>query len=328
MKPSTWLGPSESDAAASGPSSRPELVSLSDVNEIELLILKRMREFTIGEHRSVFHGSGFDFTGLRDWQAGDRFESIDWPQSSLTNFSPLIVREFEQPSTSSVVIVADASLSTRCGMGGVPIAAIVARAIATLGMSAVFFQDSVGLVTFEDRFERLAGVRPRIGKNQVIQCLETYTAAVLDRASEGHGALDLRRAETLGGTLAGFMRKTSMLPVVSDFLFDDAEVVLRELAQVNTLHDVVVAVVDASFAFDMPSVSAGWVEAYDVETGRTRVMSRRELRDAADHVRSWQDRVAKGARELDLDVMRLSLDQSKFDIALIEFVIARRLRRK
>src|SRR4029079_10397867 len=90
------------------------LVSLSDITEIELLILKRMREFTIGEHASRFHGSGFDFVGLREWQAGDRFSSIDWPQSSLTNFSPLIIREFEQPSTSSVVMVADRSLSTRC----------------------------------------------------------------------------------------------------------------------------------------------------------------------------------------------------------------------
>ena len=78
---------------------------------------------TIGDHRSLSHGSGFDFVGLRDWQAGDRFSTIDWAQSTLTNFSPLVVREFEQPSTASVVVVADASLSTRCGVNGVPIAA-------------------------------------------------------------------------------------------------------------------------------------------------------------------------------------------------------------
>ena len=111
-----------------------------------------MREFTIGEHRSLFHGSGFDFVGLRDWQAGDRLSAIDWPQSTLTNFSPLIVREFEQPSTATVVAVADRSLSTRCGIDGVPIAAAIARAIATIGMSAVFFQDLFGLITFDARF--------------------------------------------------------------------------------------------------------------------------------------------------------------------------------
>ena len=69
-------------------------VNLSELTEIELLIMRRMREFTIGEHRSLFHGSGFDFVGLRDWQPGDRMSNIDWPQSSLTNFSPMVVREF------------------------------------------------------------------------------------------------------------------------------------------------------------------------------------------------------------------------------------------
>ena len=112
------------------------LINLSEITEVELLILKRMREFTPGEHSSLFHGAGFNFVGLRDWQAGDRFETIDWPQSSLTNFSPLIIREFEQPSTSSVIMVADRSLSTRCGIDGVPIATTIARTLATIGMSA------------------------------------------------------------------------------------------------------------------------------------------------------------------------------------------------
>src|SRR5688572_11411619 len=150
------------------------LINLSEITEVELLILKRMREFTIGEHSSMFHGTGFDFVGLRDWQAGDRFSTIDWPQSSLTNFSPLVVREFEQPSTASVIVVADASLSTRCGVNGVPIAAVVARAIATIGMSAVFFQDLFGLLTFAGNVEQLSAVRPRIGKGQVIHCLDAY----------------------------------------------------------------------------------------------------------------------------------------------------------
>ncbi len=46
------------------------LVNLADITEIELVILKRMREMTMGDHRSRSQGSGFDFQGLRDWQAG------------------------------------------------------------------------------------------------------------------------------------------------------------------------------------------------------------------------------------------------------------------
>ena len=314
MKPATWFGPSE------GREPSEPLVNLADVTEIELLILKRMREFTIGEHSSLFQGSGFDFTGLRDWQAGDRFEHIDWPQSSLTNFSPFIVRDFEQPSTSSVVIVADRSASTRCGTNGISIETIVARAIATIGMSAVFFQDSVGLITFEDRFERLAGLRPRIGKGQVIHCLDAY--------QHGHGVLQLRDADSLSAAIGGFMRKTSMVPIVSDFLFDNAAEVMRELARLGTQHDVFVTLVDAAFAFELPPVSAGWVEAYDVETGRSRVMSRGDARRLASRVRAWQDEVAALARQADLDVLRLGPDQALFDIALMEFVIQRRLRKK
>jgi uncharacterized protein (DUF58 family) len=303
------------------------LINLSEITEVELLILKRMREFTIGEHSSMFHGTGFDFVGLRDWQAGDRFEAIDWAQSSLTNFSPLIVREFEQPTTSSAIIVADRSASTRCGANrgatdnrGMQIATLIARAIATVGMSAVFFQDSIGLITFDEGFRELGAVRPRIGKGQVIHVLEAY--------QNGYGIQDIKNVGSLSATLTGFSRKTAMMPVISDFLFDEAPEFLKELRQVDNVHDVFIMIVDASFAFELPKVSAGWVEVYDVETGRTRMMSRRELSKQSERVKAWQDEIARQAKDNDLDVVRLSVDQVKFDVALIEWVAERRLRRR
>src|SRR6478672_8406009 len=263
-------------------------VNLSELTEIELLILRRMREYTIGEHRSVFHGTGFDYVGLRDWQAGDRMSQIDWPQSSLTNFSPMVVREFEQPSTATVIAVADGSLSTRCGIDGVPIAAAIARAIGTIGMSAVFFQDLFGLITFDARFEELAAVRPRIGKNQVIHCLEAYQFQ--------KGLQPLKRSESLSMSLAGFMRKTSMVPVISDFLFDNPAEVLAELGQLNSVHDVFIVLIDSAFAFELPPVSAGWIEAFDVETGQSKVMSRHALKALSSRTRTWQNEVAKLAK--------------------------------
>lgn len=303
------------------------LINLSEITEVELLILKRMREFTIGEHASMFHGTGFDYVGLRDWQAGDRFEHIDWPQSSLNNFSPMIIREFEQPTTSSVILVADRSASTRCGANsaagenrGLQIATLIARAVATVGMSAVFFQDSIGLITFDEGFHKLGAVRPRIGKGQVIHCLDAY--------QHGLGLMDIEDVSSLSATLTGFSRKTAMMPVISDFLFDDAESFLRDLRQVNNVHDVFIMMVDATFAFELPKVSAGWVEVYDVETGRTRMMSRRELSKQSERVKAWQDEIARQAKDNDLDVLRLSVDQVKFDVALVEWVAERRLRRR
>src|SRR5258708_9799253 len=281
--------------------------------------MRRMREFTIGEHRSLFHGSGFDFVGLRDWQPGDRMSHIDWGQSTLTNFSPMVVRDYEQRSTATVIAVADGSLSTRCGIDGVPIAAAMARAIGTIGMSAVFFQDMFGLITFGAKFADMTAVRPRIGKNQVIHCLDAYQF--------GEGVQPLKRADTLSMTLAGFMRKTSMVPVISDFLFDDAGAGLKRLAPLNSAHDVFIVLIDSAFAFDLPPVSAGWIEAFDVETGRAKVLSRGALKTLSARTRAWQDEVSKLAKDAGLDVLRIGVDELQTAIALSEFIAERRLRK-
>jgi uncharacterized protein (DUF58 family) len=295
------------------------LVSLADLTEIELVMLKRMQEVTLGDHRSRSQGSGFDFIGLRDWQAGDKFSSIDWGQSSLTGFSPLVIREFEQPSTATVAAIADHSLSTRCGLDGRPIAAAIARSIATIGISAVFFQDPFGLVTFDEAFRHLGSIRPRTGKRHVVHCLDAYQYQ--------RGLQAVRRSGSLSTTLSGYFRRSSMLPVISDFLFDDYETVLRELSLVGAVHDVFIVLIDATFAFEVPRLSSGWVQISDVETGQTRTISRRSLAQLAERVRAWQDDVRRTAKDCDLDVVEVGLDPAKSDIALSAFVAERRLRK-
>ena len=295
------------------------LVNLSEIAEIELFILRRMKEFTLGDHASVFKGSGFNFVGIRDWQPGDRVSSVDWAQSSINNFSPLITREFEQDSNATIVAVADASMSTRCGVNGVPIAAAIARSVAAVGLSAVFFQDQFGLITFDDQFRQLSAIRPRIGKPHVIYCLDLYQQ--FKAADAGTEAQDVT------STIEGHLRKTSMVPVISDFLLPDAPRVIRELALLNGLHDVVLIMADVRFAYEMPSTSAGWIEVFDVETGGTRVVSRRELGRMAARIEEWQKHIGDLARDSGLDLIRVGLDRWEMETTLVEFVRERRLRK-
>jgi len=295
------------------------LVNLRDIAEIELFIVRRMKELTLGDHSSVFKGPGFHFVGVRDWEPGDRPSSIDWAQSSLTNFSPLITREFEQDSNASIVAVADASMSTRCGAHGVAIETAIARAVAAVGLSAVFFQDMFGLITFDDRFEQLAAARPKIGRSHVNYCVDLY---------QNRRALDVPGGvRDVTTAIEGQLRRASLVPVISDFLVHDADRVVRELALLNAVHDVFVLMADVGFAYDLPAVSDGWVEAFDVETGRTRVLSRRELSKLAGRVREWQDGVARQARDAGLDVVRVGLDRWEMETALVEFTAERRLRK-
>jgi uncharacterized protein (DUF58 family) len=297
-----------------------DLVDFADITEIELRVLRRMKEYSLGDHGSVFHGTGVDFVGLRDWQPGDRLSSIDWPQSTLTNFTPMIVREYEQPGTAPIVAVADQSPSTRCGMGGVPIAAGIAQAIATIGLSAVYFQDMFGLITFNNGFARMAALRPRVGRGNVIHCLDAYQGRV--------GMEEVRAGHRLATTIGGHLRRTTLVPVISDFLFEDAGEVVQELSRLNSVHDVFLVMIDSAFAFELPDVSAGWVSAFDVETGQSRLVSRRELRAMAGRVRRWQDDLERQARDAALDVLRLDVDPEHSLPALLEFVMVRRLRKR
>ena len=330
-----------------GSDDQDSLVNLREIAEIELFIAKRMKEFTVGDHASVFKGGGFNFVGTRDWQPGDRTSHIDWAQSSMTNFSPLITRDFEQDSNATIIAVADASMSTRCGVEGVPIAAAIARAVAAAGLSAMFFQDLFGLVTFDDRFEELAVARPKIGRSHLLYCLDLYQAGrKAPPYDEGAGRLYDEGAgrpsdSDVGRPLTGRLdkprdiivaiesqvRKASLVPVISDFLSPDAARIIGELALLNAVHDVFLLMADVRFAYELPAVSDGWIEAYDIESGRARVLSRREMRRLAVRVGEWQDGIERTARDAGLDVVRVGLDRWQMETALVEFTAERRLRK-
>ena len=292
------------------------LVNLADLKKIELIVLKRMRDYAAGTHPSVFQGLGFDFVGLRDWQPGDRPSDIDWPQSTLTNFSPLVSREFEEDSAASMVIVADTSLSTRFGAGNMSIAKVVARSVATLGLAGAFLQNRVGLVTLNQHNRRLA-VRPRAGKNHAIHCIATYQKEVF--------ATEHNHADT-PASLIGLMRHRSLVPVISDFLLPDASNMIQELGQLGTVHDVFLVLIDCTFVYKLPTLSAGWVETYDVETQQTRLLSARELDRLAQEISEWQDAVIGLATDTGLEVVRVKPDNEHEELA--NFLAQRRVRRR
>ncbi len=355
------------------------LVGWDEIQDIELVIVRRMREHAAGAHPSAFRGAGHEPAGLRDWQPGDRPSAIDWAQSTLTNFAPLVTREQEHESTARLVIVADTSLSTRCGAGGVPVATIVARTVGTLALAGALFQDQVGLVTLDGPRRRLA-VRPRVGKSHAVHCLETYQSTVATggpwsgsetawRGSEtagfgsgaagggsetpglgseaaggaswtagsGSATAGFATGAAAGGTdsgvrtdadLSALLRRTSLVPVVSDFLFDGAEVLLGELANLNARHDVFAVLIDAAYAFELAVAPAGWTEVCDVETGQAALLSAGELRSLAAEVRVWQDTVADRAEELGLEVLRLGADAGRFHETVVDFLADRRMRRR
>ena len=87
------------------------------------------------------------------------------------------------------------------------------------------------------------------------------------------------------------MRKTSLVPVISDFLFDDAgDASCRSCRMLNSTHDVFLVLIDSAFAFELPAISAGWIETVDVETGTGADDLARAYRDLAARARALAGR--------------------------------------
>lgn len=297
------------------------LLDLSEIEEIDLQVMERVQDMIHGEHASIYSGTfGFDFTGLREWEPGDSRVRIDWAHSTMNAFSPLVVRECVEPHSLDVLIGADVSLSTRCGLAGTTISRVVARAIATVGFSAAIFQDGVGMVLYDFAHRRGPWIEPpKRGRAQVTRLIELYQTGLTTPFVE---------TETLAEIAARELRRTSLVFVVSDFLFPHARDVIRDLAGLKPRHDVVLGMVDASFAYRLPIVSAGWVECMDAETGRTRLLSARAVAHLPKQVTQYQDTLARDAERMDVDLVRLGDDPDRFHVALLELFIDRKLHRK
>src|SRR6185436_20465521 len=102
-------------------------------------------------------------------------------------------------------------------------------------------------------------------------------------------------------------------------------VLIRQLSHLNAVHDIFLLMADVRFAYDIPQVSDGWVEVFDIESGRTRVLSRREVRRLAGRIEEWQTEIERMARDADLDVVRVGLDRWEMETALVKFTAERRL---
>src|SRR5207245_10803036 len=112
-----------------------------------------------------------------------------------------------------------------------------------------------------------SSARPRIGKPHVIYCLDLY---------QHRNQIDVPSEQSdVTATIASHLRKTSLVPIISDFLFVDAPRIIKELSRLNTAHDVFMITVDARLAYRQPEEAAGWTETLDEETGRTSTLARR-----------------------------------------------------
>lgn len=252
-----------------------------------------------GDYRSLFTGSGLDFTDLREYEPGDDPRHIEWNVTARLD-TPW-VRQYVESRELTAWLLLDHSASMAFGPVDRQKSLVLAEVATTLAYVLTRGGNRVGAVVLDRDVERV--IPPAQGRVQVLRIAEALLAqrrAAAERDSHSGGDADdadrgavgptgwlarrrQRRDRRAGGSAggdtdrarsstdlavllraaSGLARRRSLVVVVSDFITAPGwEPHLGRLAQ---RHDVVAIQVTDPRELDLPDAGAVYVE--DAETG-------------------------------------------------------------
>ncbi|MGH7583633.1 MAG: DUF58 domain-containing protein [Gemmatimonadales bacterium] len=194
-----------------------------------------------GEVRSVFRGTGMEFTDVRPYIEGDDLRHLDWNLLARTGHP--YVKLYIEARELTLLLVVDRSRSTALGDPETKSARAV-EVGALLALVAAQQHDRVGLLAFADKVGPV--IPPGRGHHHAFRVVQE-----LFRMDPAGPATDLATALRAAGAL---LRRRAMVVILSDFLATGWEAPLRGLA---ARHEVVAVVLEERRDATLPA--AGWV---------------------------------------------------------------------
>lgn len=225
---------------------------LARLRNFDIRIRKAVNAQMRGSFRSVFKGTGLEFSDLRTYQYGDDVRAIDWNVSSKGHGT--FVKVFREEKDQTVFFVVDVSASQHVGSRQRDKLDATKEVCGVLAMSAIREANHVGLYCFSDQKEHY--LRPSNSQKtgyQLILSLFSLTPA----------SIRTNLADALLFTL-NVLKRRSVVILLSDFIDQRYEHNLKALAR---KHDLVVVHFYDQREVNLPRL--GIVPVCDTETGRT-----------------------------------------------------------
>ncbi|GIV58549.1 MAG: hypothetical protein KatS3mg042_1462 [Rhodothermaceae bacterium] len=274
------------------------------IRQIEIRTRGLVHDIFGGEYHSAFKGQGIEFSEVRPYQIGDDIRTIDWNVSARTGET--YVKIFEEEREQTLMLVVDISGSEDFGSAGRFKRELAAEICAVAAFSAIQNNDKVGLLLFTEQVERF--VPPKKGRRHVLRLIrDLFAHAPKARGTHLAGALH---------HILHVLRRRSIVLIVSDFMDEGYEPVLRALAR---RHDVVAIHLIDPREEELPPV--GLVELTDAETGETVLVdtqSPRVRRAFAERSYARQQQVAALMKRLRVDRVPVRTDEGYIE-PLIRF---------
>jgi len=251
-----------------------------------------------GAYRTVWHGTGVDFTDLRVYLPEDDVRHIDWNVTARVD-EPY-VRLYTEDRELTCWLLIDRSASMRFGAKGKE--SVAADLAIALGRLVSQGGNRVGAILFDN--ERQQVIPPRTGRDQILRITRDLTRApaMIKKGQTTDLAAMFRLAA------ATTIRRRSLIFVMSDFIGDPGWE--RDLARLTHRHEVVVIRVVDPAELDLPDLGVILVE--DAETGEQLLVDTSDplLRSRlATQVGAREDAVAAAMRTAGVAARRITTDQ-------------------
>lgn len=204
---------------------RPE--ELSRISRLEIRARHIVEGFLSGLHRSPYFGQSVEFVQHREYVQGDDIRRIDWKVWSKTD--KYYVKLYEEDTNLRTTLVVDLSESMQFGSGAMTKYDYGCTMAAALAYLLLRQQDSVGLVSFDDKVRSVVPARSK--KNHLHAIL---TALAAEKPAKKTDIFDILRQ------VAEQEARKGMVVIISD-LFADREGLFRGLQMLRHRgHDVLI----------------------------------------------------------------------------------------
>ena len=215
---------------------------LKKLRKLKIRTKSRSQEALTGSYHSAFKGQGMLFSECRAYVEGDDVRYIDW--NATARQYGIFVKQFVEERELSVFVVLDQSASMRFGSVAMTKADKAIEAMSIIAFSALQNNDKVGLFLFDERGCRI--IPQRKGKSNLVRLV----VDAMQFSQQQPPARPVPFPEILYKTLT-FLRRRSLIFVISDFIEDNYE---TSLCQLSHYHEVIPVVVSDPMESRLPDL--------------------------------------------------------------------------
>jgi uncharacterized protein (DUF58 family) len=287
-------------------------LTLAKVRTLELQARLIVEGYLSGMHKSPYHGFSVEFAQHREYVPGDDIKHVDWKVYGRTE--RYYLKQYEEETNLVCWLLLDISESMQYRSRGVSKYDYACMVAASLAYLTLHQQDSVGLVTFDDRVRHF--LRPSSQPSHLKEMVR-----LMNRGAER----EKTRLAPIFHDLAERIPRRAIVVVLSDF-FDEPEDFLAGLKHLrHKRHEVVVFhVLDAAemdFPFQETTLFRGLEQHPELLTDP------RSLRAGyLEELGTFLTQLKRGCREQNIDYVSLRTD-TNLGVALSSY-LAHRLARK